>query len=208
MGAYQEFFIDSDREMQLPLNSYRETEFRMQDEKGNGVDPGTGRITARRKDLDGGGRAEVLKLVNNRAALGPGRWEMSVVPPPGYYAVEQGWTEVMLHGFDAVTFKLSSHPAAIHGLVSGPGHDPAPGAPVYLEAFDKDSQKRVGELRTTRTDVRGQYHFNGLAPGLYRILGTFEYEKPDSDSMGAAGARSLNLPEGTDTAQDLDLYVP
>jgi len=208
LGAYQEFYVDIDKEVQLPLNSFRETEFRMQDEKGNRVDPDTARITARRKDLDGGGRAEVLKLVNNRASLGPGRWEMTVAPPPGYYAVEQGWTEVMLHGFDAVTFKLSSHPASIHGLVSGPGHDPAPGAPVYLEAFDKDSQKRVGELRTTRTDVRGQYHFNGLAPGLYRILGTFEYEKPDSDSMGAAGARSLNLPEGTDTAQDLDLYVP
>ena len=193
----------------MPLNSFRETEFRMQDEKGNRVDPDTARITARRKDLDGGGRAEVLKLVNNRASLGPGRWEMSVVPPPGYYALDQeAATEVMLPGLTPSRSSCASHPASIHRLLSGPGHDPTPGAPVYLEAFDKDSQKRVGELRTTRSDVRGQYHFNGLAPGLYRILGTFEYEKPDSDSMGAAGARSLDLPEGTDTAQDLDLYVP
>jgi hypothetical protein len=50
----------------------------MQDEKGNRLDPANAKITARRKDLDGGGRPEVLKLVNGRAALGPGRWEMSV----------------------------------------------------------------------------------------------------------------------------------
>jgi hypothetical protein len=163
-----------------------------------------------------------LKLENGRAALGPGRWEMSVLPPAGYYAVElggggvpdsqpgraDGWNEVVLHGFDAITIKLSSHPASVHGVVNGPGHDPAPGAPVYLEAFDKDTGKRLAELRTTRTDLRGQYRFDGLAPGLYRILGTFEYEKPDSDAMEAAGARSLRLSETTDTAQELDLYAP
>jgi hypothetical protein len=59
-----------------------------------------------------------------------------------------------------------------------------------------------------RTDVRGQYRFNGLAPGLYRILSTFEYEKPEPDEMEASGARALTLSESTDTAQDLDLYAP
>jgi protocatechuate 3,4-dioxygenase beta subunit len=223
LGTYQEISVDRDTELQVHVTSWRETEFRTQDEKGNRVDPDTAKITARRKDLDGGGRPEVLKLVNDRAALGPGRWEMSVVPPAGYYPVQltgsysgadsqsgraDGWNDVYLRGFDAITIKLSSHPASVHGVVSGPGHDPAPGAPVYLEAFDKGTQKRLGELRTTRTDLRGQYHFNGLAPGLYRILGTFEYEKPDSDTMEAAGARSLTLSDATDTTQDLDLYAP
>jgi hypothetical protein len=208
LGTYQEISVDKDTELSVHVTSWRETEFHMQDEKGNRVDPGDARITARRKDLDGGGHAEVLTLVNGRAALGPGRWEMSVAPPPGYYAVERGWSEFYLHGFDTIVIKLSSRPAAVHGLVNGPGHDPAPGAPVYLEAFDKDTQKRLGELRTVRTDLRGQYRFNGLAPGLYRILSTFEYEKPDADTMGAAGARDLTLAEATDTAQDLDLYAP
>jgi len=222
-AAYREFPVDNDMELQVPLNPWRETEFRMQDEKGNRLDPANAKITARRKDLDGGGHSDVLKLVNDRAALGPGRWEMSVVPPGGYYAVQlggssgvpesqsgraDGWNEVYLRDSGAIWIKLSSHPASIHGLVNASGHDPSPGAPVYLEAFDKDSRKRLGELRTTRTDMRGQYRFNGLAPGLYRILSTFEYEKPDSDTMEAAGARSLTLSESTDTAQDLDLYVP
>ena len=223
IGTYQEISVDRDREYRIPVTTWRETEFRMQDEKGNRLDPATAKITARRKDLDGGGRPEVLKLVDGRAALGPGPWEMSVAPPAGYYPIEvsgsyrmpdsqsvraDGWNEIVLHGFDAITIRLSSRPASIHGLVSGAGHDPVPGAPVYLEAFDKDTQKRLGELRTTRTDVRGRYRFTGLAPGLYRIVSTFEYEKPEPDSMEAAGALSAILSEATDTPQDLDLYAP
>ncbi|MGO4885473.1 MAG: carboxypeptidase regulatory-like domain-containing protein [Bryobacteraceae bacterium] len=223
LGAYQDVSIDSERELQIPVTSWRPTEFRMQDENGNRVDAGGARIVARRKDLDGGGRAEVLKVENGHAALGPGRWEMTVTPPPGYYAVQlsgsygvpegqsgraDGWNEVMIHGFDTIVVKLSSRPASVHGVVGGPGHDPAPGAPVYLEAYDKETQRRLGELRTVRTDLRGQYRFTGLAPGLYRILSTFEYDQPDADAMTACGARDITLSEATDTSQDLDLYTP
>jgi hypothetical protein len=226
LSAYQEVAVDRDRDFQVPVMLCRETEFRMRDEhdeRDNRLDVSTARITARRKDLDGAGQPEVLKLVNGSAPLGLGRWEMMVAPPPGYYTAQvtgsytapdsqsergDGWNEIYLRGSDAVTIKLSSRPASIHGIVSGPGHDPAPGAPVYLEAFDKDSRKRLAELRTTRTDLRGQYRFNGLAPGLYRILGTFEYENPDAESMEAAGARWVTLVEATDTSQDLDLYAP
>jgi len=223
VAAYQEISVDRDAELQVPVTSWRETEFRMEDGKGKSVDPANARITARRKDADGGGRPEVLKLVDGRAPLGPGRWEMSVVLPAGYYPVEltgsygapdaqsgraDGWNEVYLRGSDTIVIKLSPDPASIHGLVGGPGHDPSPGAPVYLEAVDERTQKRWGELRTTRSDVHGQYRFNGLAPGLYRIVSTFEYEKPDSESMQAAGARLVTLSKATDTPQDLDLYAP
>jgi len=215
--------VDRDTEFSVHVTTWRETEFHMQDEKGNRLDPANATITARRKDLDGGGRSEVLKLVNGSAALGPGRWEMSVAPPAGYYPVQltgsyggadsqsgraDGWNDVYLRGFDAIMIKLSSHPASLHGVVKGPGNDPVPGAPVYLEGFDKDTRKRLAELRTIRTDLRGQYRFHGLAPGFYRILSTFEYEKPDSDAMEAARALPLTLSEGTETAQDLDLYIP
>jgi len=113
----------------------------------------------------------------------------------------------MVHGYDVVAITLSSRAASIHGLVSASG-DPAPGAPVYLEAFDPESHERLGELRVTRTDVHGRYRFVSLPPGKYRILSTFEYQNPEPDTMEAAGARSVTLPEATDTAQDLDLYVP
>jgi hypothetical protein len=95
----------------------------------------------------------------------------------------------------------------VHGVVTS-AQDPVPGAPVYLEAFDPESHKRLTDLRIVRTDVQGKYRFSNLAPGAYRILGTFEYDKPDVQAMDAAGARTVTLSEATDTAQDLDLYAP
>ena len=82
-----------------------------------------------------------------------------------------------------------------------------PGAPVYLEGWDSVAKKRVGELRVTRTDARGQYTFPNLAPGGYRILSTFEYAAPDSEQMISSGASELTLEAHSDTARDLDLYV-
>jgi hypothetical protein len=221
LGHYREMSLDNDVEIQVQLTRSRETEFRMEDEKGNRVDLATARLMARRKTLDSAGHAEILKLVNDRADLAPGRWEMSLIPPSSYYVSAfsgpglrdsehgraDGWNEIVLRDFSAVSIKLSSHPAAVHGRVTGSGQDPAPGAPVYLEAFDQASGKRLIDLRTARTDLHGQYRFRGLAPGVYRILSTFEFDKPDSQTMEASGARSLTLSEGDDTAQDLELYV-
>jgi hypothetical protein len=221
LGHYREMSVDNDVELQVQLTRSHETEFRMEDEKGNRLDLATARLLARRKTLDGGGHAEVLKLVNGRAELAPGRWEMSLIPPFSYYVSAfsgpglrdsergraDGWNEIVLRDFTPVFIKLSSHPAAIHGRVTGSGQDPTPGAPVYLEAFDQASGKRLIDLRAVRTDLRGQYRFRGLAPGVYRILSTFEFDKPDSQTMEASGARSVTLSEGDDTAQDLELYV-
>lgn len=222
LGSFRELPIDRDTEIQVSLDHWRPVEFKMQDEKGNILDPANARITARHKDLDGGGRAELLKLAGGRAALGPGRWEISVEPPGGYYAVSisgssgmpdqqrgraDGWTEVQVREWDSIIIKLSSHPGSVHGIVTGSG-DPTPGAPVYLEAYDKSAGTRLGELHVTRTDLHGAYRFTGLGPGLYRILSTFEYDKPEPETMQAAGARLLNVSEGTDTSQDVDLYAP
>jgi len=221
LGSFREMTVDNDMDgVQVQIARWRETEFRIEDEKGNRIETSRTKITARRKDLDGGGRAQVLKIENNSAALGPGRWEIAITPPSGYYAASfsgsgladshgraDGWNEVVLRDFSAITIKLSSRPASVHGTVTS-GQDPVPGAPVYLEAFDLDAHKRLTDLRTVRTDVQGKYRFSNLAPGVYRILGTFEYDKPDVQAMDAAGARTVTLSEATDTARDLDLYVP
>jgi len=222
LGAYREMAVDNDMEgVQVQVQRWRETEFRIEDDKGGKIDAVRAKLTARRKDLDGGGQTEVLKLEDSRAALGPGRWEISIVPPSGYYAMSfdsagltnqehgraDGWNEVVVRDFTPVRIKLSSHPAAVHGVVSS-GQDPVAGAPVYLEAFDPGAHKRLTEVRTVRTDMRGKYRFSGLAPGIYRIASTFEYDRPDVQSMEAAGARSVTLAESTDTAQDLELFAP
>jgi Carboxypeptidase regulatory-like domain len=118
-----------------------------------------------------------------------------------------GWNEVMGRWYAPIRVRLSTRTAALKGRVTGSGDEPVPGAPVYLEAFDSQTGKRLTDLRTARTDFEGRYRFAGLAPGVYRVLSTFEYDQPDSQTMGAAGASVVTLSEGGDNAQDLELYV-
>ncbi len=93
----------------------------------------------------------------------------------------------------------------MHGVVKSYG-DPSVGAPVFLEGWDPDTHNRVLDLRMVRTDLHGNYRFEGLAPGNYRVLATFEYTNPDVDAMDLAGAKLIRIESHGDLQMDLDLY--
>jgi len=139
--------------------------------------------------------------------------------PPEYYVAgfsgphlgdakhPEGWNEVTVTRNGFVQFTVADNPGGIHGTVTGAGHEPVAGAPVYLEKTDAETGMRLGELRTVLTDVRGQYQFRGLSPGGYRVLATFEYQAPDWQTMATAQAQSVTVQGGGDVQQDLDLFV-
>jgi hypothetical protein len=185
------------------------------------ADPGSIRVLARRKDLAGTGTTEVLKLSDNRVQLATGPWQLAIQPDPAFYASgfsgplyqrpsdsrADGWNEIVIgRGSPAVRFALSSNPGGVHGTVKS-GGEPVIGAPVFLEPVDLEPARRVTETFVTRTDIHGQYHFTGLAPGNYRVLSSFEYLTADSATMSAAGARPVKIENASDLQQDLDVYV-
>jgi uncharacterized surface anchored protein len=118
-----------------------------------------------------------------------------------------GWNEITVNDSGSVRFVVSNKPGAVHGAVTMGAHEPAGGAPVFLEAYDEVTHKRVVELRSTRTDMRGQYNFVGLAPGTYRLVSTFEYHSPATGDIDAMRPRVFNVEEGRDQQQDLDMWV-
>ncbi len=63
------------------------------------------------------------------------------------------------------------------------------------------------QMFITCTDVHGQYHFSGLAPGNYRVLSSFEYLTVDSATMAQTPAKSVVVENTHDVQQDLDLFV-
>ena len=63
------------------------------------------------------------------------------------------------------------------------------------------------DLRETRTDMRGSYRFDGVAPGMYRVLATFEYVNPGQAAMNAANPSTLRAEPQSTMNVDLDLYV-
>jgi carboxypeptidase family protein len=155
--------VDRDRtDTRLPSYPIPTVEFAFEDGKGAAVDSSALQVIARRKELSGPGAPQYLQLVGNRLPLLPGHWQFSLAPNPAYYV--RGWKAAVVT-FTApamvVRFPVFANPGTVHGIVTR-----SPGAPVYLE--------RDGEVRTTRTDIHGNYSFVGLAPGEYRIRSTGE----------------------------------
>jgi protocatechuate 3,4-dioxygenase beta subunit len=223
MAAFQPVEIDRDQsDMNFSLRAQPEVQFAFVDTKGLAFDSSSVQVLARQKQLSGDGAAQFLSLTDNRHTFAPGRWEFSLPPNYAFYVAgfsgpnretragerADGWNEVVLNQASAlVKFVLSGNPAAVHGAVTNAAREPVAGVPVYLEPYDAEGRRRVGELRMARTDVQGQFRFTGLAPGGYRMLGTFEFQMPDAATMDAAGALVIKAEEGAELAQEVPLYV-
>jgi hypothetical protein len=165
------------------------------------------------------GAAKQWPLTRRGAAIPAGRWELFLEPPAGAYAAffyggaisrpyrmrADGWNEAVAVDRRSMQFQLASGPGAVRGAVKSAG-EVAAGAPVYLEGWDPEAKLRVGELRSTRTDARGQFRFEGLASGTYRVLATFEYLNPDVETMGAT-ALEIIVTAHAEKALDVELYV-
>jgi hypothetical protein len=224
VAAYMPIHVDRDRtDYRVTLASLPELRVSVEDTRGKPVDLATITIMARRKDLSGNGKAETLRMPQGRVLLLPGRWDLSLAAAANSYvagftasgaevnpgARADGWNEVLLLGSNPIPakFALSFSPGAIHGTVFTAAHDPVPGAPVFLEAYDPAQRRRLTELHITRTDTRGQYQFYGLAPGAYRILASFEFQSPDPVEFESAAPKSVLIEESHDPTQELSLYV-
>jgi hypothetical protein len=77
---------------------------------------------------------------------------------------------------------------------------------VFLEPYDLKLRRSAGDVRAIRSDASGRYTFEGLAPGSYRVLATFEFASVDSALLDSAGARVIEVAERMEARQDLELY--
>jgi hypothetical protein len=218
MGGYTEVLVERNMaDFALPMNEVRESQFVIE---GAGAAVSASGLL-RRKDLAGVGPAEPLIIMNGvgRAQISPGRWEFLATPPDGYYvshfsgsrnntARPDGWNDIAAGGIVGAsgryTITLSGSPGGIHGIVKSSG-EPAASAPVFLETWDPVTRARLLDLRETRADIRGNYRFESLAPGDYRIMSTYDYIAPDSGAFDAARARQVGIESSTNLQVDLEL---
>ena len=211
-GGYTEVLVERDMaNFALPMNEVRESQFVLE---GAGAAVSTTAFL-RRKDLAGVGPAEPVILNGvGRAQISPGRWEFLATPPSGYYvsrfsgsrnntARPDGWNDIAgVPGRFTIT--LSNSPGGIHGIVKRAG-EPAASAPVFLETWDPVTRKRVVDLRETRADMRGNYRFESLPPGDYRVLSTYDYAAPDSGAFDAARSQQVHVESSNNLQVELEL---
>jgi hypothetical protein len=174
----------------------------------------------RHADLAGTGPTSSIPVRNGAATVPIGHWEVMLQPPAGTYVSRvsgvfsigrlrpDGWQEMVSPSplFGGLRFTVTAGASAIYGTLKG-AEGPVAGAPVYLEAYNVNPSKRLADLRTAISGAHGQYRFSDLAPGAYRILGTFEYLSPDINAMTAAGAELVTVDAHSETSRDLELYT-
>ena len=215
LGGYMDLLIERNiANFALPMSEVRETRFAVD---GAGADV-TATALVRRKDYAGVGPVQTVMLnAVTGVLLFPGQWEVQVVPPRGYYVSNfggarnsavrpDGWNGFLVNSFSSrVNVTLSNGPAALHGVVRD-SNKAVGGVPVFLEPWDPVTRNRLADLHETRSDMSGNYRFDGIAPGDYRIFSTFDYAAPNQQVFDASGARAIRLEKTTDPAVDLDLW--
>lgn len=221
-GGYMAFTMDRDRtDIRLGLTAIPELGFSVRDTGGKAITGDSVQVFARKRNLAGTGPVQTLKIQQGRKFLGPGRWELAMVPMADYYVSgfsgpnyertprgrPDGWNEITIGGHDTVLFTLTAGPGTLSGVVVTSDRQAAIGAPVFLEAYDPEERRRIKDVIFTRADVRGAYRFLGLAPGTYRVFSSFDFQTPDENEMDRADPRVVTVEAGRGATQELVLYV-
>jgi hypothetical protein len=221
-AAFQVLTVDRDiTDIPIRLGPPAVVQFVFEDTGGHAIEMREISLLARHKNAAGEGKAEILK--EPRVMLLPGRWDVALPPnaadcvvgfsgPPSESANQgrtDGWNEILLAtgSQNVVKFVLSSSPATIGGTVKNASGDAVAGAPVFIEPYDLDLRKRLEPMLTTTTDAKGQYHIGGLAPGVYRLLASFDYQMPEPTQMEAAHAKTVRVDEAAHAVLDLEEFA-
>lgn len=146
--------------------------------------------------------------------LSPGAWEAVVVSPPSHYIVSLSTDRGPLDG-DEFTLEpaeqaglrvvLSARPAGLQGKVlAGEGH-PAIGAVVLLNPVDAALRPRIHGKNVARADANGEYRFEGLPPGEYQLVASFEIQDPADIDWRTQPSTTVQLDEGRQPVVNLGL---
>jgi hypothetical protein len=180
-------------------------------------------VTGRRQDLYDAGAEQ--QLPTPRATLLPGHWEMSAQAGSDKYIRSitnfrgeirrEGQPEKSVEWFDIfvearyngrINIIVADKAAQITGSVAKEGKG-VPGAPVFLWPLAESSRRSLKGYRMVIADTDGKYSFEGLPPGDYRILATYDYTEIDESAMDEGAAITVHAEESQRTQADLLLWI-
>jgi protocatechuate 3,4-dioxygenase beta subunit len=181
-------------------------------------------LTGRRQDLSEIENERKIDLP--RATLEAGHWEMTPHVGPGQYVesivTSRGQvrrslrTEPSTQSFDVfvemqmysgVRITVSDRAAQISGTVTSDAK-PVPGAPVFLWPMADAARRSLKGPRQMLTDTQGRYLFEGLPPGDYRLLATFDLSEVDEIALDEARAAVIHVDGSQKAAAELTLWIP
>ena len=181
-------------------------------------------VTARRKDLYAADKERALQVSDSTLTLAPGHWEMNATAGPGQYVESIGneygvfrasrteqpsdWFDVYIDaGRQArIRITVSDKAAQIAGSVMGDGKGIA-GAPVFLWPLADKARRSLRAWLQVLSDADGHYKFDGLPPGDYRLLSTFDISEVDQEVLDEAQAVTVKVEASQKSSVDLGVWV-
>jgi hypothetical protein len=85
--------------------------------------------------------------------------------------------------------------------------NPAPGAPVFLWAVTDEVRRQLGGTRQILTNTDGRFRFEGLPPGDYRLLASFDVREADAEVLDQANAVKIHAEASAVAAVELPLWL-
>jgi protocatechuate 3,4-dioxygenase beta subunit len=174
-------------------------------------------VIGRRQDLS---EAEAPHPVATpRASLEAGHWEFAAFPGSNEYAESianrsqsrrmssPDWFDLFFPTGSANRVTITISPGtSIAGSVIADGK-PAPAAPVFLWPVAEAHRRSINGPRVMIADVDGKYRFDGLPPGDYRLLATFDATEVDEELLDAARAVNVHTEQSNLKSADLTLWI-
>jgi hypothetical protein len=189
---------------QLDLRPMGEASISVRDETGRIQVRTQVMLTMRR--VDGAGIAETKTFpVDERASitLAPGWWEVAGKMAAPYYlsgatlyfreseprpTAHPDWFEVQITDRGtSVLLRASNQAGSIAGKVVEKTKG-VPAIPVFLWPVAAETRRKAGGPRVLETNAAGEFKFEALPPGAYRVMASFDYDEVDDDVILAANA--------------------
>jgi hypothetical protein len=180
-------------------------------------------VTGRRQDLYEAGAEQ--EIPTPKATLLAGHWEMSAQAGADRYIESisnnrgevrrEGQPEKAVEWFDIfvearyngrIRITVADKAAQITGSVTKEGKA-VPGAPVFLWPMAEAARRSLKGYRMVIADTEGKYHFEGLPPGDYRMLATYDFTDIDEAGLDEGLAVVVRAEESQRTAADLALWI-
>jgi hypothetical protein len=177
-------------------------------------------LMGHRQDLSDLGTDQPITM---HGTLAPGHWLMSAQVGPTQYVESitgsaaardrhatqpsDAFEVLIAGGSTRITVTVSDQAGQWEGSVAGPDSKPVPGAPVFLWPVTEAARRSIGGAKQVLADSSGYYHFDGLPPGDYRVLATFDLSEVDEEILDAARVPVTRLDIGQRMMADLVLWI-
>jgi Carboxypeptidase regulatory-like domain len=180
-------------------------------------------LTGRRDDLSEVDQARAIKTP--RTTLAAGYWDLQGSAGSGQYVESIGPPTPLASRIgaeqapdDSFRVLIANRPGmSVRVVIAEPvgaiaggvaqGGNPVPGVPVFLWPAADEVRRQLGGTRQILSNTDGKFRFEGLPPGDYRLLASFDIQEADAEIVELANAVKIHAAASESAAVELPLWM-